>query len=192
MEMRFLVVDLEATCADDGSITAEEMEIIEIGACWATASGVVLQRFQHFVRPLQRPTLTSFCTSLTGISQQDVDQAPLFPVAAQALREFIGETSSPGAIWMSWGAYDLKQVTRDSQRHGIASPLDMPHQNAKRMFAKAQRIGKEVGMAKACALAHIDMEGQHHRGLDDAINIGKLMPWILGNAHLGVSHVSVA
>lgn len=149
MEKIFLVIDLEATCADDGSITAEQMEIIEIGACWATASGIVLQRFQHFVRPLERPTLTPFCTSLTGISQKDVDQASLFPVAAQALQEFIAETSFQGAIWMSWGAYDFKQMVRDSQRHGIASPVDMPHQNAKRMFAKAQRIGKEVGMAKA-------------------------------------------
>jgi len=63
---KILVVDLEATCSDDGSIAPEEMEIIEIGACWATESGVVLQRFQHFVRPLQRPILTPFCKSLTG------------------------------------------------------------------------------------------------------------------------------
>jgi len=48
MMKRFLVVDLEATCSDDGSILPEDMEIIEIGACWATESGVVLQRFQHF------------------------------------------------------------------------------------------------------------------------------------------------
>ncbi len=191
MTKKILVVDLEATCSDDGSITSEEMEIIEIGACWATESGVVLQRFQHFVRPLQRPILTPFCTSLTGISQQDVDSAPLFPVAAQALRDFVAETSSLDPVWISWGAHDFKQMQRDSERHGIASPLTIPHQNAKRLFAKAQRIGKEVGMAKACALAKIEMEGQHHRGLDDAVNIAKLMPWILGGAHLGVPNVPV-
>jgi len=39
MTMRFLVVDLEATCSDDGTISGEEMEIIEIGACWATEDG---------------------------------------------------------------------------------------------------------------------------------------------------------
>lgn len=182
-----LVVDLEATCSEDGSIPAEEMEIIEIGACWATETGVVLQRFQHFVKPLQRPILTPFCMSLTGISQSDVDGAPLFPVAAQALSDFILQTGGLDAVWMSWGAYDLKQLLRDSERHCIATPLSMPHQNAKRLFAKAQRIGKEVGMAKACALAKIDMEGQHHRGLDDAVNIAKLMPWILGTVHLGAS-----
>ncbi|WP_309985004.1 exonuclease domain-containing protein [Herbaspirillum seropedicae] len=85
----------------------------------------MLQRFQHFVRPLHRPILTPFCKSLTGISQQDVDQAPLFPVAATALREFVAETDFPRVAWMSWGAYDFKQIARDSQRHGIASQLRM-------------------------------------------------------------------
>lgn len=63
-------------------------------------------------------------------------------------------------------------------------PLTMPHQNAKRLFAKAPRIGKEVGMARACALAGLELEGQRHRGLDDAVNIAKLMPWVLGQASL--------
>lgn len=177
---RILVIDLEATCSDDGSITAEDMEIIEIGACWTTESGIVLQRFQHFVKPLVRPNLTPFCKSLTGISQEDIDLASLFPVAAKALGDFASELYEPNAIWMSWGAYDMKQMARESQRHGIAQPLEIPHQNAKRMFAKAQRIGKEVGMVKACELAGRPLQGQHHRGLDDAVNIAGLMPWILG------------
>lgn len=183
--MRILVVDLEATCSDDGSVPSEDMEIIEIGACWATETGDVLHRFQHFVRPLIRPVLTSFCMKLTGIRQADVDSAPMLPLAAEALREFVLTGFEPGALWMSWGAYDLKQVTRDTQRHDITSPLLLPHQNAKKMFAKAQRIGKEVGMAKACELARRPLQGLHHRGLDDAVNIAGLMPWILGDRRLG-------
>ncbi|MRT31174.1 exonuclease domain-containing protein [Herbaspirillum sp. CAH-3] len=179
-----MVVDLEATCSDDGSIPPEEMEIIEIGACWTTEGGVVLERFQHLVRPLARPILTPFCKQLIGITQEEVDHAPLFPVAAQALQAFINDMVSPDTVWMSWGNYDHKQLTRDAQRHGIAMPLTMPHQNAKRLFAKAQRIGKEVGMVRACALSGISREGQHHRGLDDAINIARLMPWVLGHATL--------
>jgi inhibitor of KinA sporulation pathway (predicted exonuclease) len=181
---RILVVDLEATCSDDGSIAPEEMEIIEIGACWTTEGGVVLERFQHLVKPMVRPTLTPFCKQLIGITQEEVDQAPLLPVAAQALQAFVNDMVSTDAVWMSWGAYDHKQLTREVQRHGIAMPLTMPHQNAKRLFAKAQRIGKEVGMVRACALAGIRLEGQHHRGLDDAVNIAKLMPWVLGHATL--------
>lgn len=39
-------------------------------------------------------------------------------------------------------------------------PIALPRQNLKRLFAKAQRIGKEVGMAKACALAGLTLEGE--------------------------------
>lgn len=184
-----LVVDLEATCADDGSIAPEDMEIIEIGACWTNETGVILHRFQHFVQPRTRPTLTPFCMSLTGINQSDVDEAPLFPVAAKALNDFASEHNEPGALWMSWGAYDMKQITRDALRHSVESPLTMPHQNAKRMFAKAQRIGKEIGMAKACELVRKPLVGKHHRGLDDAENIAGLMPWILGLKHLRGSDI---
>ncbi|MCI1014229.1 MULTISPECIES: exonuclease domain-containing protein [Herbaspirillum] len=187
---RILVVDLEATCSDDGSIPPEEMEIIEIGACWVTERGVVLERFQHLAKPLVRPALTPFCKKLIGITQEEIDQAPLFPVAAQALQAFVREVVSSDTVWMSWGNYDHKQLTREAQRHEITMPLAMPHQNAKRLFAKVQRIGKEVGMARACALAGIPLEGQHHRGLDDAVSIAKLMPWVLGHATLsGQSHV---
>lgn len=182
--VRVLVVDLEAACSDDGSISVEEMETIEIGACWATEEVLILHRFQHFVRPLEWPVLMPFCMALTRISQRDVDQASLFPVAARALSEFASQFAEPGATWLSWGAYDMKQIAREIVRHDIASPLAMPHQNGKKMFAKVQRIGKEVGMAKACELAKIPMEGLHHRGLDDSVNIARLMPSVLGNAFL--------
>ncbi|WP_075259828.1 3'-5' exonuclease [Herbaspirillum camelliae] len=182
--MKYLVVDLEATCSDDGSITAENMEIIEIGACWASPSGEVLQRFQQFVKPLVNPALTPFCRALTGISQHDVDTAPLFATAAEKLFLFAEEHSDPQAVWMSWGAYDQKQLVRDSSLHQVKFPIAFPHQNAKKMFAKNQKIGKEVGMAKACELAGFSLLGQHHRGLDDAVNIARLLPFILGHSHL--------
>lgn len=184
MNMEYLVVDLEATCSDDGSVTAENMEIIEIGACWASSSGEVLHRFQHFVRPLVNPVLTPFCIALTGISQNDVDGAPLFAAAAEKLNCFVEEHRASHSVWMSWGAYDLKQLIKDSSLHQVECPISLPHQNAKKAFAKIQKIGKEVGMSKACDLVGRPLFGQHHRGLDDAINIAGLLPWILGTRYL--------
>jgi inhibitor of KinA sporulation pathway (predicted exonuclease) len=180
-----LVVDLEATCANDASLPPEAMEIIEIGAVWATADGTVLDRFQAFVRPLQRPTLTAFCVSLTGIRQGDVDAAPLLPVAARALREFADRRRGPDAVWASWGAYDRKQLERDCARHTIENPLALPHQNLKWLFAKRQRIGGEIALSTACQLTKIKLEGVYHRALDDAINTAHLLPWILGTQSLG-------
>ena len=86
-----LIIDLEATCTDDGSIAPEQMEIIEIGACWATDEGSVVDEFQAFVRPMERPELTEFCRQLTHISQADVDAAELFPAPAARLTAFAPE-----------------------------------------------------------------------------------------------------
>ena len=74
-----LVIDLEATCSDDGSITPEQMEVIELGAAWATPAGEVIDTLQRFVRPTERPTLTPFCRSLTHIEQASIDTAPSWP-----------------------------------------------------------------------------------------------------------------
>lgn len=185
----FLVIDLEATCADDGSVPPEAMEIIEIGAVWATHEGRVLDRFQVFVRPLVRPTLTQFCISLTGIRQVDISAAATFPLAAQALGEFAQGGGDSGAVWMSWGAYDRKQIERDCSRHQIENPLRLAHENAKQLFAKHQRIARPTDLAGACTLARIGLEGSYHRALDDAANTARLLPWILGSRHLEAGEV---
>lgn len=173
-----LVIDVEATC--DENDPSFDMEIIEVGAVWVAADGTVVDRFQAFVRPVINPRLTPFCSTLTGIRQEDVDSALLFPVVAEALRTFVTSHQEPDAKWASWGAWDSRQLEKDSARHGITPPVALPHVNAKRLFAKARRIGKEVGMAKACELVGQPLEGSHHRALDDALNVVALLPWVFG------------
>ncbi|MCO5400209.1 3'-5' exonuclease [Ralstonia soli] len=175
-----LIVDLEATCSDDGSIPEEEMEIVEIGACWVDRRGHIFDEFQSFVRPNRHPHLTPFCAALTGINQSDIDGAEDFPRAAARLQSFSCRFSQPDAVWGSWGAYDRKQIERESAQHGLRMPITLPHQNLKRLFAKRRRTGKEVGMAMALNLVGCKAEGNHHRALDDARNIARLVPWVYG------------
>lgn len=170
-----LIIDLEATCADDGSIPSEEMEIIEVGAVWATADGHVLDTFQCFVLPMMHPQLTGFCMELTKISQGDVDAAEPWATAAPQLADFARRYE--GYYWASWGAYDRLQVARECARHAIANPfVQMPHTNLKAAFAKARRI-KQVGMATALKIARLPIEGELHRALADALNIARLLPF---------------
>ena len=174
-----LVIDLEATCDDADGLPASDMEIIEIGAVWATVEGSVLDTFQALVRPVVRPQLTPFCRQLTNIQQADVDGAELFPAVAARLASFAQRHQAPGATWGSWGQFDAKQLARDCERHGIESPLAaFEHVNLKRRFAKGRKI-KEVGMARALQMVDLPLDGSHDRGLDDARNIAKLLPWSL-------------
>ncbi len=172
-----LVIDLEATCDEGDGLPAADMEIIEIGAVWATAEGNVINEFQALVRPMVRTQLTPFCRQLTGIEQADIDAAELFPSAAAALTSFAQRHQAMGALWGSWGQYDRKQLAQDCERHGIPDPpTGFTHVNLKRQFAKNRKI-KEVGMAKALQLVGLSLDGTHHRGLDDARNIARLLLW---------------
>ena len=173
-----LVIDLEATCAEDGTIPPEAMEIIELGAVWATPQGEVIDTLQRFVRPTERPTLTPFCMGLTHIQQAQIDTAPSWPTVAAELAEFarLHAGQYAGQCWGSWGAYDRRQIERESARHGLADPLaGLPHVNLKATFAKARKI-KQVGMATALQIVGLELEGEHHRALSDSLNIAKLLP----------------
>lgn len=173
-EPLILVIDLEATCCDQGTIAPEQMEVIELGAVWATPQGEVIDTLQRFVRPTERPTLTPFCIALTHIQQAQIDTAPNWSTIAAELAEFA--RLHAGQCWGSWGKYDARQIERESVRHGLADPLaGLPHVNLKATFAKARKI-KQTGMATALQIAGLELEGDHHRALSDALNIAKLLP----------------
>lgn len=174
----FLIIDLEATCSEDLEITAADMEIIEVGAVWAHPNGEVVNTFQTFVRPTLNKLLTSYCINLTGISQNDVNDADLWPDVSKQLTSFATLHAPNRLIWGSWGQYDFKQIERDCLRHDLINPLlNWEHINLKREFARSRKI-KEVGMRKALEMTGLPLLGSHHRGLDDAINIAHLLPKI--------------
>jgi len=175
---RYLVVDLEATCDDLHALPREETEIIEIGA--VLVDGATLEpidEFQAFVRPVVHPRLTPFCTRLTSITQADVVRAPTFRFVAPRLAAF-----GQGALFCSWGGYDKNQLERDARRAGIRSPLGPRHLNLKEAFARAAGERCEIGNQSAMRRVGLTPTGTHHRGIDDARNIARLLPYALGRA----------
>jgi len=153
------------------------MEIIEIGAVMLNENLEKVDEFQTFIKPVKKPILTDFCKELTSITQEDVDNAPDFIEAMEAFYSWMNADKQ--TLWMSWGAYDRKQFDKDCQFHGISNNLPT-HQNAKVLFSKALNIKKGYGMARALKRVGIKLDGTHHRGIDDARNIAKLIPYCLG------------
>ena len=174
--MRYVIVDLEATCWEGGS-NIERMEIIEIGAVILESSqGPVSEEFSSFVKPVIEPILSDYCMRLTSICQADVDEADNFKTVLPRFIDWIG---AQPFILCSWGAYDLKQFRVDCERHRIALPDSfLRHVNLKQEFADLKGI-KPCGMAKALNILDIKLEGTHHRGIDDARNIAKIAVQIL-------------
>lgn len=177
-ERDYLVIDLEATCDNAGAVPKREMEIIEIGAVLVDPTTFEpLAEFQSFVRPVRHPKLTRFCCELTSITQADVDAAPRFPEALAALREFMrGEQP----LFCSWGAYDRGQFKLDAERHKVKLPFGPDHLNVKEAFSQALGSRKRFGMSGALRRLGLPLEGTHHRGIDDARNIARILPYAIG------------
>lgn len=169
--MYYVIVDLEATCWENGT-NPSRMEIIEIGAVLLEASNTQPSKeFSQFVKPIAESVLSAFCTQLTSIQQRDVDNAEYFYQVFPAFLDWIGP--EPFTL-CSWGAYDLNQFRTDCQRHGISFPTTFEqHINLKKAFAQWKRV-KPCGMKAALAMLNLPLEGQHHRGIDDARNIAKI------------------
>ncbi|MBC8870825.1 MAG: exonuclease domain-containing protein [Planctomycetes bacterium] len=173
----YLVIDLEATCCDGCTFPQREMEIIEIGAVMADARSLQpVDEFGSFVRPVRNPTLTPFCTDLTSITQQQVDSADEFRVVLDRLVGWA--VQYPNHLFCSWGDYDRKQLTRDCSFHRIRYPFG-DHLNLKRAFAERMGLRKPEGMKGALRKVGLQLQGTHHRGIDDARNIAQLLPYIV-------------
>jgi inhibitor of KinA sporulation pathway (predicted exonuclease) len=176
----FLVVDLEATCSEDDSISREEMETIEIGAVVVDSNTLQkIDEFQSFVKPIINPRLSAYCTELTSITQLEVEEAPTFQEVLESLISWLHPINGQFAF-CSWGEFDKIQIERDCYLHGLLNPLESLHFNLKPLFSSSQSRKKQYGMAKALRISGIKLTGTHHRGIDDARNLVKLLPFILG------------
>lgn len=135
--------------------------------------------FDIFVRPVKHPNLTQFCTNLTTITQNDVNSAHDFPVACQIFSRWLNRYKN--YVFCSWGNYDRNHLAADSAYHHAENPISAKHVNLKSLFAKQMKV-KKMGMQRALDLINEPLTGAHHRGIDDARNICKLLPYCL-NQH---------
>lgn len=173
--MRYVIVDLEATCWENAD--RERMEIIEIGAVLLSSStGPEAGEFSSFVKPVASRELSDFCKKLTTISQEDVDGADYYYEVLPRFVDWIGD--EPFRL-CSWGSYDLNQIRQDCMRHKLLMPPAFEnHVNIKREFSRLF-CQRPMGMMGAMHVLKLHPEGTHHRGIDDARNIAKIAQLVL-------------
>lgn len=173
--MRYLIVDLEATCWLNNKDNTK-METIEIGAVMLPETlDAPTAEYQRFIRPFTHPILSEFCTELTSITQEQVDSADYFNVVFPEFVEWIGDEPY---TFCSWGDYDYKQLKLDASRWNVDFPVAFDTRiNLRRAFKKVH--GKRIGMVDALKVLELTLEGTHHRGIDDARNIARIAQRVL-------------
>ncbi len=170
-DMKYIIVDLEATCWEKRG--NRRNEIIEIGAVCVDGKKSVLGEFDIIVKPILNPELSEFCTDLTTITQEMVDQSPEFPEALKAFKEWVNSFKDQYLL-CSWGHYDRLQFVNDCKLHSLNTEWTNHHISLKHQYAEIKKLKGPVSMKNALKNEKIELTGTHHRGIDDVRNISKI------------------
>jgi inhibitor of KinA sporulation pathway (predicted exonuclease) len=172
-----LVVDVESTCEENGFPDDQLGEIIEIGICaFDLKQKIILESEGIMVKPVHTP-VTEYCTNLTSITPETASAGIDFASACAILETRFW---SKERTWTSWGNYDRKQFKVQCEEFGVRYPFSARHVNLKKEYTDLYKPGKKQrGMAKALKFLDIPLTGTHHRGVDDARNICKILERIM-------------
>lgn len=180
-----VVLDFEATCQPGGA--PQPQEIIEFPSVLVSLRDrvVVEDVFSSFVRPVHHPQLSEFCTALTTIRQQDVDGAPPFLEVLAAHQAWLwghglmGDEGGERSALVTCGDWDLATMLPvQCAASGLAvSALPRVYRrwiNIKKVFLGAVKGVKSLGMPSMLRALGLELEGTHHRGIDDCRNIARI------------------
>jgi inhibitor of KinA sporulation pathway (predicted exonuclease) len=187
MDQFLVIIDIEATCWEKKIPEGEQNEIIEIGVCLLNTETLEIADKRGLLVKPTRAKVSKFCTELTTLTQKQVDGGMTFAKACGILEH---DYATKSRAWASWGAYDQRMFSVQCESFAVPYPFSDQHINLKKRFAELGKLPKQLGMAGALRQTHIELEGTHHRGVDDAYNIAQLAVYMLkkyGNEKLVVS-----
>ncbi|GBG64331.1 hypothetical protein CBR_g41532 [Chara braunii] len=174
----YLVVDFEATCDDVSTLIPQE--IIEFPSVLLNSRTLEIEAcFRVYVRPTVHPTLTEFCTKLTGIQQATVDAGLSLGEALVAHDQWLQDRGllAPKkqfliVTWTDWDCQTMLELEcrlKKLRKPGYFSNwanLKLPYR---------QIYGRPTqGLRAAVETAGLVWEGSAHSGLDDAKNTARL------------------
>jgi inhibitor of KinA sporulation pathway (predicted exonuclease) len=99
--------------------------------------------------------------------------APPFPEALEVMKRWMYTFAD--SLFCSWGDYDRNQFMQDCEYHGLEYPFGSGHLNLKAEFSRTIGRRKKLGIAGAARHLGLDFQGSHHRGLDDARNVARIV-----------------
>ncbi|KAJ3024669.1 UNVERIFIED_CONTAM: 3'-5' exoribonuclease 1 [Siphonaria sp. JEL0065] len=176
----YCVFDVEATCREDNA--GWKHEIIEFPVVLIDAKTFsVVGEFRSFVRPVINPTLTEFCTQLTGITQEQVDIAPKFSQVLKDFESFLSrhQIKHSRFSFITDGPWDIRDFVRNQCAYAnIRAPQYFnSYIDLRRIFTRfyGRKDGKRANLTGMLSLLGMTFEGREHSGIDDTRNIARIV-----------------
>lgn len=173
----YVVIDLEMCMVDKVMkryMRGMRNEIIQIGAVMLDMSHNIVDEFSTYVRPLYGE-LDEFIIELTGITDNDLTDAPILRTAIDRFVSWIGDRQ---VTVMSWSASDYYQLQNEMRAKEIKNnTIDRLFEtwlDFQRTFDKMIGSSKQCALEDAMRIGHIEPLGRIHNGLCDAYNTARL------------------
>jgi inhibitor of KinA sporulation pathway (predicted exonuclease) len=182
------VLDFESTCfADSVSPTQEIIEFPSVLYKLTPENEVIwISEFSKYVKPILEPILSDFCIKLTGITQEQVQNAdPIEIVYKNHYDWLMGQTSNSKNIYIiTCGQWDLKTMLPKEIKNKKLKYYDVYKRyiNIKAEFEYFYKI-KAGGMPTMLKYLGLKLDGRHHSGIDDTRNIAKILLKMINDTH---------
>lgn len=193
------VLDFEATCDDDMKASKMDHEIIEFPSVLLKYENKKIERIaeiQMFCKPKNTPTLTKFCTDLTGIVQEQVDQGITFPEAfynhltwlRSNITNFEHEFSDGNVFILTCGRWDLETMLPKEYKNWNFVKTDIHNVyrsfvNCKEEFKRHYKYENVYSMTHMLEELKLELEGKHHSGIDDCRNIARIVERMINDGY---------
>jgi len=182
----YAVLDFECTC--ERNSRSFQHEIIEFPVVFLNARTLQVEfEFRRFVRPTEKPSLSTFCTELTGIKQESVDKADTLDKVLLEFDIFLrdrGLVYSKNAAWEPGRSFVIvtdgpSDVSSFLQRecHRKELPLQKywdQFVDVRQMFAAGFNV-RRCGVRAMLEQCGLEFQGREHSGIDDARNIARIV-----------------
>ena len=159
-EQEYVVVDVETTGGN-----AKRNRVTEIGAV-KVRGGVIIDEWTTLLNPER--SIPKRIVELTGITDEMVKAAPLFPDVADEFREFLGDSvfvAHRAAFDFGFLRAEFQRIEQDLQCPTMCTVVAM-----RRYFPGLQ----SYGLAKLCQEFEVKLDN-HHRALADAKATAELL-----------------
>ncbi|XP_029166880.1 ERI1 exoribonuclease 3 [Nylanderia fulva] len=170
-----LVMDFEATCDKHGE--CKPQEIIEFPCiALSTCDWKAKDTFHAYIKPRIHPTLTQFCTELTGIMQETVDNQPCFPDVFSKFHEWLKEGGYFDEVdkssFVTCGNWDLKiMLPSQCNLDNITLPNEFKQWiELKHTFCESTGFYPR-SLKDMLVRLNVPFQGRLHSGIDDVKNM---------------------
>jgi len=167
-----VVVHTASTTWETRPPEGQHSEIIEIGVCDLDLVKREIGEVESFVVQSQTSRVSPFCTSVTGLTQEQVDQGMRFESACRILEK---KHDTASLVWASYGDFDRRQFDKECYFSNVTYPFGSRHLNVKTLASLAVGLDAEAGLTRVMSALGMERTGDGKKAGDECYNVVRVL-----------------